>query len=89
MAVDSTKVISPKVAAVAVVTVILSALALATATMDIEMFSFFGNWAPFWLILTTGAINAAAGYVKRDPLREQPPNGPTPASGTNTPATGL
>lgn len=68
-ATDSTKQISPKVTAVGVSTVILSALALAAAVLDVEMFGVFGDWAPFFLVLVVGLINGASAYMKGDPLR--------------------
>lgn len=66
---DPEKVISPKVIATAVVTIIGTAVLAAGAALTPDLFAWAGPWAPVLFAGVVGGLGALAGYITRDPLR--------------------
>lgn len=67
---DAEKIISPKVIASAVTSILLVAVIAAIGAITPELFAFLGAWAPvvYAAVVSVGAT--LAGFIKTDPLRK-------------------
>ena len=64
--------VSPKVLAVFIAGLLVSAIAPNVGLVTPEMLSALGSWAPFWYGVGVTLIATVAGYLKTDPLRQKP-----------------
>ena len=62
--------VSPKVSAVLIVGFLASIILPNVGLITPEMLHSLGSWAPFWYGVAVTGLAAAAGFIKRDPLRE-------------------
>jgi hypothetical protein len=62
--------VSPKVSAVLIVGFLASIVLPNVGLVTPEMLHSLGSWGPFWYGVTVTGLAAAAGWIKKDPLRE-------------------
>lgn len=62
--------VSPKITAVLAVGFIASIILPNVGLVTPEMLHSLGPWGPFWYGIAVTGLAAAAGWIRRDPLRE-------------------
>jgi hypothetical protein len=67
---DAEKVISPKVIAGAVTSLVITAVVAGIAALTPETFAGLGIWGPIAYAAVVAVGGNLAAYLKRDPLRE-------------------
>lgn len=67
---EAESTISPKVAAVAAVNIILVVVVAVLGAVTPDMLVALGPWAPLIFVAVNALATTLAGYIKRDPLRE-------------------
>lgn len=68
---DASKVISPKVIAQFVTGIVLTAVVAAISAITPDLFADLGAWGPVVYMAIVAVGGTLAGYLKRDPLREE------------------
>jgi len=62
--------VSPKITAVAIVGLLASIILPNVGLVTPEMLHALGAWGPFWYGVAITGLSVAAGWLKRDPLRD-------------------